>query len=260
MSEPLMPPAEIVEMAEMAGLAGALAERRLGSSPLSESWLMRWSGGQAVVRRDRPGARRLGLDRRAEWAFLGSAHAAGLAPEPLHVDFERGLLVTRFVPGPAWSDRTLHEPGALERLGGGLRAVHDLEVDGAPFEPLDTARRYAACLAPAQADPLLAELASLAVDLYPAGGRRCLCHHDPHAGNLVGRQRLVFIDWEYAALGEPLFDLAAVAAYHRLRPDQCRRLLAAWSTGAGQADYQKLLLFRRFYSALARLWGLAVAA
>ena len=40
----------------------------------------------------------------------------------------------------------------------------------------------------------------------------CLAHHDLHIGNLLqNKQQLVVLDWEYAGLGSPWFDVAALS-------------------------------------------------
>ena len=212
------------------------------------------------MRQDRAGARQLGLDREAEWAFLELGFLAGMAPEPLHVDFDRGLLVTRFVPGPAWTTQAIRQFGPLQRLGTALRALHRLPATGRRFDPMEVARRYARCIEPTRAEAYLAELAALATDLYPDTATPCLCHHDPHAGNLVGSEKLVFLDWEYAALGEPLFDLAVVDRTHQLTPAQRRCLFEAWCDGFDQTQYERLLVFGVFYDALAQLWQAALSA
>lgn len=38
---------------------------------------------------------------------------------------------------------------------------------------------------------------------------KAICHHDLHLGNLVeGKEELIIIDWEYAALSDPALDIA----------------------------------------------------
>jgi thiamine kinase-like enzyme len=213
-----------------------------------------------VVRRDRPLAARLGLDRRAEWQILQQVAVAGLAPEPLRVDFEHGLLLTRYVAAPAWQAGDLQQPQVLQRLGAALRQIHQLPVRAPVFEPLAVAQRYAQWLPGPLAKPWLADIAALASELYPPDANRCLCHHDAHAGNLLGSSQPLFVDWEYAALGMPLLDLAVVCRFHQLGPRQCRQLLEAWDASATDTDYQQLLLFGRFYDALVKLWQAALRA
>jgi thiamine kinase-like enzyme len=42
-----------------------------------------------------------------------------------------------------------------------------------------------------------------------------ILHHDLHASNLIdGRQGVVLIDWECAAVSDPLLDVACILSYH----------------------------------------------
>jgi thiamine kinase-like enzyme len=41
-----------------------------------------------------------------------------------------------------------------------------------------------------------------------------LIHGDLHHSNLIGDKRLYLLDWEYAAVTDPLFDLACLIAYY----------------------------------------------
>lgn len=232
--------------------------RVLSDTRVSRSCLLHSAGGRLVLRQDYPAARRIGLDRGSEWAILQAAYAGGLGPEPIAFSPERGWLLTAWLPGEAWQAEHLQQPVRLQALGECLRAVHALPAAGAKFEPLAIARRYAASSEAPQAQRLLASITSMVAELYPDNAARCLCHHDPHAGNLVGVGPSRLIDWEYAALGDPLFDLAAVIGYHGLSADQRLLLLDAWSGNTGPQQRERLTYFERFYAVLTRLWQLAL--
>ena len=211
-----------------------------------------------MLRQDYPAARRIGLDRNAEWAILQVAYAGGLGPEPVACDPERGWLLTAWLPAQKWRAEHLQLPARLLALGECLRSVHALPAAGARFEPVAIARRYAAGSEAAQAQPLLATIVSMAAELYPDEAARCLCHHDPHAGNLVGFGPTRLIDWEYAALGDPLLDLAAVIGYHALSAHQRLMLLDGWAGTTAPELRERLAGFERFYAVLTRLWSLAL--
>ena len=61
------------------------------------------------------------------------------------------------------------------------------------------------------------------------GGPRVPCHNDLLTANFLddgGRLRL--LDWEYAGMNDPHFDLANFASHHDLEPDAEVALLAAY--------------------------------
>jgi len=70
---------------------------------------------------------------------------------------------------------------------------------------------------------------------------------------------LLLIDWEYAALGDPYFDLAVVAGHHELDPSLARQFLEAYLQRApSEKESARFTLQRRFYQALLALWKMRV--
>jgi thiamine kinase-like enzyme len=90
----------------------------------------------------------------------------------------------------------------------------------APFNLGAILREHCAHLAAAAP----AERALLARLLQQGEARLALCargarkavivHNDLHHSNLIEADRLYFIDWEYAAVADPIFDLGCVLAYY----------------------------------------------
>jgi len=122
-------------------------------------------------------------------ALLAHLHAAGFqgAPRPLGID-ERGREILTFIPGPvAWPDHfhQLDGDGGLRRAARLIREFHDAV---AGFTPPPGARWQV---------------------LMPADGDEIIAHHDLAPWNLVmGDGRWAFIDWDTAAPGTRLWDLA----------------------------------------------------
>lgn len=115
------------------------------------------------------------------------------APRPLGLD-ERGREVLTFVPGPvAWPAHfhRLHGDDQLRRVARLVRDFHDAV---AGFTPPPDARWNT---------------------LIPADGDEIIAHHDLAPWNLVlNDERWTFIDWDTAAPGTRLWDLAyAIRAF-----------------------------------------------
>lgn len=245
-------------LARIPVLRDARPVQALGGGEASRSWRLAAPGGDFVLRADRPLARLLGLDRKREWDILVLAHKAGLGPEPVWADPGRGLLVTRWIAGRPWRPADLADHRRLAILGTLLRQVHAVPGAGQPFDPVRVAEGYARRAAVPDS-AALAEVARLAAELYPADARTCLCHHDPNAENVIDDAPAILIDWEYAAAGQPLFDLAVVVRYHRLARRQARVLLTAWSGRPASEQFEELGAFGRLYDLLAALWAQVVS-
>jgi hypothetical protein len=122
-------------------------------------------------------------------ALLGHLHAAGFpgAPRPLGTD-SSGREVLSFIPGTvAWPGgfHLLDDDGQLARAGRLIRDFHDAV---AGFRPPPGARWQV---------------------LLPADGDEIIAHNDLAPWNLVvGGRHWAFIDWDTAAPGTRLGDLA----------------------------------------------------
>jgi thiamine kinase-like enzyme len=81
-----------------------------------------------------------------------------------------------------------------------------------------------------------------------------LCHNDVHHLNVVGGENLRLIDWEYAGVGEPLFDLASVCVNHGYRKSQRERLLAAYGESSSAINWQRLELACWLFDYIRDLW------
>jgi thiamine kinase-like enzyme len=165
------------------------------------------------------------VDRAAEAHNMALAAGLGLAPEPVAVDEAAGLLLTRFLPGArplsAAAMKAAGPRAATARL---LRRLHESGVrfqsDRDFARTLALYRRLAADRGAAESpafvaaceDALPLQRALAATPQPPAP-----CHIDPTPGNFLavpqpGRgDRLYLIDWEYASMSEPAWDLANLA-------------------------------------------------
>ncbi|WP_439383464.1 phosphotransferase [Amycolatopsis lexingtonensis] len=141
-------------------------------------------------------------------ALLGHLCSVGFpgAPRPLGLD-ERGREVLEFVPGDVpWPGRVglLLPDAAVVAVGRLVRDFHDAVAGFVP--PGDATWQV----------------------LIPADGAELIAHHDLAPWNLVvDRRRWAFIDWDTAAPGTRLWDLAYAANGFALLPEGVRTAEAA---------------------------------
>lgn len=238
--------------------------RRLsGGGQWNETWLAARGTEQLVVRMDTPAVGALGLDRPGENAVLRSIRGLGIGPELVFSDIRRGVLVTRRLPGRACTTGDLRNPRLLRKLGATLRCLHETVDPPAGIAPLDLARsvdHYASLIGSVWARTTAREACR---SLQAAAGHRrppALCHNDPVAQNMLRGPALRLIDWEFAASGDPLFDLAVVVGHHGLGAGQARTLLAAARGRAYPSDWCGLTNLAESYRSLRGLWDAAVRA
>ncbi len=240
----------------------------LAATPVSRTYkvVAKVAAGEqyAVLRIDAPGARHLGLDRRSEPEVLRvAAAAAGLGPSVLHADAGRGLLLTAWLPGRACRAADLQDAGNLKRAAGLLRRLHATPL-AAPVVDLNTAiSRYAAQAGAPFAELGLVAHQQLARCLAGNSEPRCFCHNDATPANFIMSPGgdLQLIDWEYAGLCHPGFDVAGLAVGARLAPAQVRRLLTAYrGRPPTPAESDRHGAWEALYRTLSGLWQAAVLA
>ncbi len=240
--------------------AGWELQEILASTPVSRTFRVLADGRQAVLRVDRPLARRLGLNRAAEAEVLRAVAVAGLGPACLAVDPGAGTLLTGWLPGRAWSAADLREPAKLRRAAGLLRRVHGLPAAGPGLDLAAAIDRYAALGGPRAAAAARRARDRLA-RCRPAFDGSCLCHNDPTPGNFVAGANggLHLIDWEYAAPGDPAFDLAGLAVGAGLDASGDDLLLGAYAgRRPGPAERARHQAWKAFCEALGVLWANAL--
>lgn len=207
----------------------------LGGGKTNHNVLIADQGRKYVVRfgRDIP---EHGILRWNELAITRAAQAAGLGPAVVHA--EPGILVMEFVDAEPLTAADVAQPDAIEDLARLLHRVHHdmprhLAGPVLCFWVFHILRDYARFLterASPRADllpGLLAEAETLEKLIGPTP--LILGHNDLLPGNILkGQGRFWLIDWEYAGVGNPLFDLGGLASNNGFSPDQEERLLRAY--------------------------------
>ena len=206
---------------------------------------------------------RPGSDATREVLCQTVAARENLAPVIVATAANANWLVMEFVEGTVWRQRDLLAPEGLRRLGRKLAALHHCAVPTqlAAVDPVAIARgqlREIAGHSPAQLS--VARLAALQImDIVAAqadsGGAHAIVHGDLQASNLVGPEPLM-VDWEYAQIADPTYDIACLLVYYPQLEPSLEALLGAAQLDR-PSDRRRLALQRELFGCLNRLWILA---
>jgi len=241
-------------------LKGACVLHKLAGGPTSDSWLLSLADSKAVLRIDKPLARVLNLDRIAELGVLEQVAHAGFGPAVIWADPENGMLLTEYIAGRHWTITDAGQPENIERLGLRLRELHSASVKGPTLNIGETAGHYASVAGTAQANELHTQLLAILKLLGNALTDRSFCHNDLGYQNIVETGDIMFVDWEYAAKGYSLFDIAAIVRQNQFSNAQATQLQRAYF-GASAAKFRgSLPLYSSLYDLLSALWCQAIGA
>jgi thiamine kinase-like enzyme len=236
-------------------LSGGITNRNflVTGDGTAQRWVIRLAGNDTHL---------LGISREVEHAATVAAAGVGVGPEVTAFIRPEGYLVTRFIEGSPVSDEAVHRPETLRRVADSLRRIHDGPAIPGLFVPLRIVEAYRAlALARGVAIPD-------AYDLAAAIGRRidlaCLeaplelrpCHNDLLNANFIDDgARIRIVDWEYAGMGDPFFDLGNFSINHELTPDEDALLLAAYDGEVRPARLARLTLMRVVSDFREAMWG-----
>src|SRR4051794_29100416 len=243
----------------LTALTGGITNRnfRVDAAGTDQRWVIRLAGNDTHL---------LGISREVEHAATVAAAGVGVGPEVTAFIRPEGYLVTRFIEGSPVSDEAVHTAATQRRVGESLRRIHDGPPIPGLFIPFRIVEAYRALAAArgvrippeydlAQSFARRIELACLSnpLELRP-------CHNDLLNANFIDDgTRIRIVDWEYAGMGDPFFDLGNFSVNHELSADEDAILLAAYDGAASRADrtarLARLTLMRIVSDFREAMWG-----
>jgi len=220
----------------------------------NRSYYVRSGDKECVLRMNADHTSAVLADRPCELAILDRAGKAGVAPDIVYSDIDKGILLTEFLPGPVWQEADLENSDYIEMLAELLRQVHALPLCGFRTDLSLSAARYAGGLQKRFGPHDFSSHCVSIINSIPGRDTFACCHNDVVAANIIGSTSVKMIDWEYAGDNDPLFDLASVIGYHDFDKQRVQHLLSAYAGGAAPELQEQLADQLRLYDAIQWLW------
>jgi thiamine kinase-like enzyme len=202
----------------------------------------------------------LGIDRQAELEAARAAAAAGVGPEV--VDFVEGCLVTRFVQGDPIPEEVLQREDVLGQVVRSIRAIHAAPSISSTFPVFRIVERYRERAASRGVPiPDAYETAhDLADRIERAFGRNPMlpatCHNDLlNANFLRDGDHVWIVDYEYAGMGDPLFDLGNLSINNGFTEETQETLLRLYFGEVRDTHRARLGLMRVMSDFREAMWG-----
>ncbi len=219
---------------------------------------------RVVLRVAGAGTALLGIDRDEEALASDLAASIGIAPPVLRRSTTEGWMVTRYLAARAVSPEELASEPMLGALAATLRRLHGAGSINARFDVAAIVRRYHDTASERGVrEPFDFAAARAALDL---GGRArpfrptCLCHNDLLNSNLLYDDRIWVLDWEYAGMGDPFFDLANFSVNHDLPAGSDEALLTDYFGRCDERHLATLALFKILSELREAMWAVVQLA
>ena len=250
-----------------------LSYQYLSDGITNENYWIKLNGDEYVLRLNNPDAKSLGIDHLSELLILDKVSELNIAVKPFYNDAKKNIRLSHWQKGQSWKAESLEKPIQLNRLAERLKQLHKVSTQGLPvLDLIQRVDRYRSLIIKRRGNlsSLEQKLLQQAVQLIASmqySMPSALCHNDLLTSNILeaesktlsGNSHLIFLDWEYAAVGHPLFELAVICQGNNISQISKEYLLSAY-VNASTSDifYDEFEQWCWLYDYLSFLWGMAI--
>ena len=216
--------------------------------------------GSYVIRLFARNAELLAIDRDVELAAASMAARLGIGPDVVACAPLEGYLVTRFLPGRQPAAGQMRAPAVMARVTAALQILHHgAPVPGTldPFAVVDFYRANALARGiDAGTDYWWARPVAVRVKRAVAFSLTAPCHGDLLTANFIDHAgRIYFVDWEYAGMSDPRFDLANLSVNHDFGMDEDRELVRLYYGGQDEHAFAAVRTLRFVSAFREAMWS-----
>ena len=233
--------------------------QKLKSSLISQVFLCTFNNTNAVIRLDLPSASLLAIDRGTEAMLLESIQHLELAPKILYQDAAEGILIWEFIKGNELLLNAHNQESCLQLLGSALNAIHGSSIPNNCIDIFsESLHLYKNLLEYSSHQPLLQKTLSLYNELSADDITYVLSHNDLHKRNILWNKQCYFLDWEYAGLNHPCFDIASLVKTYKLNKNEFHALLIGYCGNKDFFDFKKINQWIVFSDLLDEVWEISI--
>jgi len=196
-----------VEMAQITVLEGGLT---------NTCYKLSLDNGDYIIRLNAPNTQALGIDRSIEKRIHQLVSSINFTSSIRYCDDEDRYWIRDYIEGEVLADNIADiTQTTLSHMIEQLKALHQVpvKIELPEINISDKAEAYWQIIASQQPDNDVLKMKPLMqISMSePPAGNFCLCHLDPVLANwLYTSEGLQLLDWEYAGMAHPLWDLAAL--------------------------------------------------
>ncbi|MGA2528685.1 MAG: choline/ethanolamine kinase family protein [Acidimicrobiales bacterium] len=219
---------------------------------------------QVVVRVPGNNTEVLGIDRVSEVAANRAAASVGVAPEVVAVDQETGCIVTRFLEGRPIPMAELGTEPTLGAVIATLVRVHGAGSVDAEFNHFQVIRSYHdEAQRRGVPEPFDYEQVSTVLALIESARPfipSVLGHNDLLNANMLHDGTIRILDWEYAGMADPYFDLANFSVNNELGPGRDESILQHYFGSVDESKMATLALMKLVSEMREAMWAVVQVA
>ena len=232
---------------------------KLSRSAISEVFLCTFNNLNAVIRFDSLCAASLVIDRQNEFTLLKNIQYLDIAPKALYVDPTNGISIWEYVQGQEATFHTTDTKQSMRSLGKSLRTIHSIAIPEHSADIFSNSMNlYHGLLEHTSDVDLFNKASNLYNELLQDDVSKVLSHNDLHKKNILWNDAFYFLDWEYAGMNHPCFDIASLVKNFELNEKEINELSIGYCLNAELFNQEKLNKWIEFIRYLDEVWELCI--
>ena len=195
--------------------------KTIKSGPVSEISICNFDNIKAILRIDYPCVGKINVDRENEIFILSQLKILDFSPEVLFSDLSSGILVWRYIEGIEFSLDEDSNKVFLKTLGTELKKIHEIDLPKSKKKYFSNDINFYRNLLNEVPENIILHRGFDLYDKLNNSNNYVFSHNDLNKTNLLWRDGLFFLDWEYSSFNNPFFDIASISnAYNLSKVDR----------------------------------------
>ena len=224
------------------------------SNKISNVYFCFFNGIKAVLKEDKFCAKKIGLNREREASLLNAINHSCSCPNIIFNDLNAGIIVWEYIEGTEAKSELILNEDFLIKLGRKVKNIHTTDTTTlSSYNFLDFIKHYINII---KDNKSVVDINNLISKLYNSDTQLTLCHNDLTKPNILVGDTISFIDWEYASLNDPHYDISTVFQAYNLNADQRDTFLIGYNST--NIDLARVSQFIALTKLTNRLWGRAI--
>ena len=222
---------------------------------ISEIFLCTFNDIKSVIRVDFDLPNWLQNQRSSELYILNFLKDKRQDQNVLYYDLDSGILIREFHEGKKILDDEIRKKENLISLGDEIKKVHEIETENFALNDFKSVvENYRLILKnKIKNDHFLDQGFKIFDSLSYENEFKIFSHNDLTLGNILWNKKCFFIDWEYASMNSPYFDLASIISSYNLNDKEIVHLLGGYNKN-NRLDMEKLINWTKFTYFLDYIW------
>ncbi len=221
----------------------------LSGGASNSNFSMIYQGEKIFIRIENPDA---GGSSEVDYQTLKILEPLNIAPKTHYFDKKKRILISEFINHIQDFDN--------QTVLKSVKILHETNLVFSeyynPFEGLRELFQKAnkgSIKPPRQFEKILLPFITKVEENYPITDKLVPCHLDLHRGNFLHTDKqLYIIDWEYAAMSDPIYDLATWASNEQMSDKEMEEILSNYGS---LEEWERLINYRIIASTRWALWA-----